>query len=76
MQAVAAGLRRGQLERLAVYTRDREPTPPCGMCLQFLVEFGRDPIVYLANAHRVEKTSLQRLMPRPFTSFPSTKRRS
>ena len=74
MQAVAGGMRRGQLARVAVYTRDQEPTAPCGICLQFLVEFGRNPIVYLANARRIEKTTLRQLLPRPFTTIPARKR--
>lgn len=70
MQSVVNGLRRGGLEAVAVYTTDTKPTPPCGMCLQFLVEFGHDPIVYLGNARTIEKTSLRQLLRRPFTSFP------
>ncbi len=70
MQAVVSGMRRGKLDAVAVFTRDDEPTPPCGMCLQVLSEFGHDPMVLLANARRVEKTSLRELLARPFTSFP------
>lgn len=70
MRAVAEGMRRGQLEGVAVFTTDDSPTPPCGMCLQFLVEFGRDPVILLANSRRVEKTSLRALLARPFTTFP------
>ena len=70
MQAVVHGMRRGKLEAVAVYTRDTTPTPPCGMCLQVIAEFGHDPVVYLANAGTIEKTSLRQLLTRPFTSFP------
>jgi cytidine deaminase len=70
MQAVAKGMRRGQVDAVAVYTTDTKPTPPCGVCLQFLAELGHDPVVYLGNARAIEKTSLRQLLRRPFTSFP------
>ncbi|MFQ5600173.1 MAG: cytidine deaminase [Candidatus Krumholzibacteriia bacterium] len=70
MQAVAEGVRAGQLAAVAVYTRDTKPTPPCGMCLQVLVEFGSDMDVFLANPRGVQKCRLSDLLPQPFTSFP------
>ena len=70
LQAVADGMRPGEMEALAVYTGAREPTPPCGMCLQCLVEFGRDLPVLLAGPRRLETVQLQFLLPRPFTRFP------
>lgn len=70
VQAVAAGTRPGQLRALAVYTEDRSPTPPCGLCLQCLVEFAHELPVLLAGPRRLETVTLSRLLPRPFRSFP------
>ena len=70
LQAVADGMRPGEMQALAIYTGAREPTPPCGMCLQCLVEFGRDLPVLLAGPRRLETVQLQFLLPRPFTRFP------
>ena len=75
MQAVAAGMRPGDLEAVAVYTRAARVTPPCGMCLQVLVEFGRDPVVLLAGPGRVRRTRLLALYPEPFTDYPTPRRR-
>ncbi len=68
--AVAAGVRPGQLRAVAVYTGADPPSPPCGVCLQFLVEFARDLDVLLANGRGVERWRLAALLPRPFRSFP------
>ena len=70
VQAVAAGVRPGQLRAVAVYTGADPPCPPCGVCLQFLVEFARDLDVLLANERGVERWRLTALLPRPFRSFP------
>ncbi len=69
LQAVAAGMRPGDLAAVAVYTATARPTPPCGMCLQVLVEFGADVDVLLAGPRGVVKRSLAQLLPCPFTSF-------
>ena len=52
LQAVAHGMRPGDLEAVAVYTGDRRLTPPCGMCLQVLVEFGRSRTTYYEKLRR------------------------
>jgi cytidine deaminase len=75
LQAVAAGMRPGDLRAVAVYTGDARPTPPCGMCLQVLVEFGRDVEILLAGPGRLERRSLHDLLPEPFTDFPRRRRR-
>jgi cytidine deaminase len=74
VQAVAAGARPGDLEAVAVYTGDRRLTPPCGMCLQVLVEFGRDADVWLAGPRALRRTRLALLYPEPFTDFPVSRR--
>ena len=75
LQAVAAGMRPGDLAAVAVYTDTVRPTPPCGMCLQVLVEFGRDIDVLLAGPRGVVKRNLAELLPCPFTSFRQRGRR-
>ena len=75
LQAVAAGTRAGELRALAIYTAAATPTPPCGMCLQFLVEFARDLPIVLAGPRRRETVPLAALLPRPFRRFPRPARR-
>lgn len=64
--AVAAGARR--LEAVAVASGTREPTPPCGACLQVLAEFGGPelPVVLAGAGRRVVETTLGALLPRAF----------
>jgi cytidine deaminase len=75
MQAVAGGMRPGQLQAVAVYAEDDPPSAPCGMCLQFLVEFARDADILLANRRGVERWRLAALLPRPFRTFPNDRGR-
>ena len=75
MQAVAAGMRPGDLRAVAVYTRDTRPTPPCGVCLQVLVEFGRDVEILPAGPRGIVRRRLADLLPEPFTHFPRRRRR-
>ena len=69
LHAVSQGLRSGQLQAVAVYTRASQVTPPCGMCLQVLQEFGRNPEILLANAKGVRVVTLADLLPIPFTPY-------
>ena len=52
-----------------MYTRAAQITPPCGMCLQVLQEFAKDPEVLLANARGVQILRLRQLLPVPFSPF-------
>jgi cytidine deaminase len=69
MGAVAAGMRRGELDAIAIYTGDARSTPPCGMCLQVLVEFGPRARILLAGPRRLRQVRLADLLPEPFTDF-------
>jgi len=69
LQAVAAGMRAGELESIAIYTGDARSTPPCGMCLQVLVEFGPRARVLLAGPRRLRALRLADLLPEPFTDY-------
>jgi cytidine deaminase len=65
--AAAAGARR--IEAVAIASGTSPPTPPCGMCLQTLAEFGRPGLrVVLAGARgAVVETTLGELLPRGFS---------
>ncbi len=65
--AVLAGARR--LDAVVVASATLPPTPPCGMCLQTLAEFGSAalPVILVgAGGARVELT-LGELLPRAFS---------
>jgi cytidine deaminase len=64
--AVAAGVR--ALRAVAVVTNLEDPARPCGACRQVLAEFGTAMAVVLGgrSGKRV-LTSLDRLLPEPFT---------
>lgn len=64
--AVAAGARR--LDAVAVASGTEEPTPPCGMCLQTLAEFGGPalPVRLVGAKGRTVETTLGELLPRAF----------
>ena len=64
--AIAKGTR--TFELIVVATEAEEPTPPCGMCRQVLVEF--DPELEIVSCTRDgqrARWSLADLLPRPFT---------
>jgi cytidine deaminase len=65
--AVAAGVR--QLDAVAIASGTREPTPPCGACLQVLAEFGGPdlPVVLAGAGGRIVETTLGELMPHAFS---------
>jgi len=65
--AVAAGARR--ISAVAVASGTAPPTPPCGMCLQTLAEFGGPdlPVLLVGAGGARETTTLGELLPRAFT---------
>jgi len=65
--AVAAGAR--SIAAVAVASGTAPPTPPCGMCLQTLAEFGGPdlPVLLVGASGARETTTLGELLPRAFT---------
>lgn len=64
--AVAAGVR--SFSRIVVATEATEPTPPCGVCRQVLVEFAPAiEVVSVTAAGDEARWTLDSLLPHPFT---------
>jgi cytidine deaminase len=64
--AVAGGVT--QFELLVVTSEADDPTPPCGMCRQALVEFAPRLAIVSYTRHGTEaKWNLATLLPQPFT---------
>lgn len=64
--AVSSGHRR--FTAVMIVSEASEPTPPCGICRQVLVEFGLSLQVFSRTTAGSEaRWSLEELLPRPFT---------
>lgn len=64
--AVAAGAR--GFTRVVITSAALEPTPPCGICRQALVEFAPSlEVIAIADDGRVARWSMAQLLPTPFT---------
>lgn len=64
--AVAAGARK--FVRVVITSKQHDPTPPCGICRQALVEFAPALEVYAVTPDgRAARWSLAELLPAPFT---------
>jgi len=69
-KAVSAGVR--SFRSLAIASETETPASPCGACRQVLLEFAPElPIVLVGNGGAIERTTLDALIPRPFSSFRS-----
>ncbi|VDM51847.1 unnamed protein product [Angiostrongylus costaricensis] len=68
--AITTALSRGfrQFKTIAVVTQLEEPATPCGMCRQFLIEFGDCRVIMgSSKGDKVNETSLAELLPDAFT---------
>src|SRR4051812_41647801 len=68
--AVSAAIARGNrgFEAVLIATEADEPTPPCGICRQVLVEFSPHLLVISATRDgREARWSLDELLPKAFT---------
>lgn len=68
--ALAAALVAGSrtFDRLVVATEATEPTPPCGVCRQVLVEFAPAiEVISVTAAGQEARWTLDALLPSPFT---------
>ncbi len=64
--AVSAGHRK--FTRIVITSDSDEPTPPCGICRQLLVEFPPDfEVVAVTNTGKSARWMLTQLLPSPFT---------
>jgi cytidine deaminase len=65
--AVLAGAR--TIDALVVVSNTSPPTPPCGMCLQTLAEFGEPgtPVILIGKGDVRAESTLGALLPRAFT---------
>lgn len=64
--AIVAGARR--FSRVVITSTANDPTPPCGICRQALVEFAPDlEILAISPDGRIARWSLADLLPIPFT---------
>lgn len=68
--AIAAAVAQGHrgVQAIAVATGSTPPSPPCGMCRQFLAEFSTDAAIILVNPDGARvRTSLKKVFPGTFT---------
>ena len=64
--AIAAGVR--QFARVVITSAAQQPTPPCGICRQALVEFAPDlEVIAISPNGQTARWSLAELLPAPFT---------
>ncbi len=64
--AVAHGVRR--FDAVAIATEADEPSPPCGMCRQALVEFAPNlTVLSVTRSGRMARWTLDELLPSAFT---------
>ena len=65
--AVLAGAKR--LDAVVVASGTTPATPPCGACLQVLVEFGAPdlPVILVGSRGAWDETTLGQLLPRAFS---------
>ena len=66
-KAVSEGER--EFEAIAVVSSSGDYTFPCGICRQFMSEFGLELVVVLENGANTKSYKLKELLPEAFVSF-------
>jgi cytidine deaminase len=67
LKAISEGVR--SFEAIAVVNSSPDIVFPCGICLQFMAEFGGNLVVAVANQKEIKTFLLKDLMPYAFSSF-------
>jgi cytidine deaminase len=68
--ALAAAVAQGErmFDTIMVVTEASEPTPPCGLCRQALVEFGPElTVLSVTTGGKHARWTLRELLAQPFT---------
>ena len=64
-KAVSSGEKK--IKKVAVVTNSKEPSVPCGACLQVLSEFGKEvEIIWVNLKGKIKKYQLRELLPKHF----------
>ncbi|VDN50892.1 unnamed protein product [Dracunculus medinensis] len=67
VRAIAEGYQ--QFKAIAICTNLKEPASPCGICRQFLAEFGDMQVIMVSStSNKLAKSLLKDLLPMPFAS--------
>ncbi|MGC9114559.1 MAG: cytidine deaminase [Fervidicoccaceae archaeon] len=67
-KAVSEGERK--VKAVLVYTEGKDLPYPCGACRQVIAEFGKDAEIIVSNGEgKIERTNLEELLPKAFSSF-------
>lgn len=67
VKAVSSGEK--SFEAIAVVGSNGDFTYPCGMCRQYMAEFGLDLRIIVDNGTDIKEHSLRDLLPEAFTAF-------
>jgi cytidine deaminase len=62
--AVSAG--NADIRAVAVYTNGGGAAP-CGACRQFIIEFGKDIVIFFRNGNEIIQRAIEELLPYAFT---------
>ena len=67
VSAYSNGVRKDDIQALAIVCDGKRPAAPCGICRQMLNELiGRDTPIYLSNGTDTLETTMQELLPMSF----------
>ena len=66
--AYAIGQGETEIKKIAVISVSKEPVVPCGVCLQFMSEFAKNPKIYCSSndLKKIEEFTLSHFLPHAF----------